>query len=465
MAMDSAAASGSVRRFWDKYLILLGKNNIKPTAQRWYVRRVEQYIDHYQGVKLSTHTAEHVTDYFREIGSQTTLKDWQYAQVVDAIQLLFGGLIHSPWAKDYDWQHWQAFARTLEPDHPTIIKDISNLQSENLADSYRGSLVRNMSRQNPEYINKLIAVIRSRDLALTTERSYLHWVCRFLSYHKDATTYADQHIIDYIEQLVIRRDVSASTQSQALNALVFFYRHVLEQEVGDIQNFVRARRPKRLPVVLSRDEVRDVMSHMKGTHYLMSSLLYGAGLRLMECVRLRVMDIDFAYEQIRVCDGKGKKDRIVPLPSSVKLLLSSHLDERKKLHEKDLENGHGEIYLPAALARKYPHAPSDWRWQYVFCSTMVAYDSRSGKTRRHHLHQTALQKIIRDSARKAGICKRVTTHTFRHSFATHLLEDGYDIRTVQELLGHSDVSTTMIYTHVLNKGANAVKSPMDSLNM
>jgi len=242
----------------------------------------------------------------------------------------------------------------------------------------------------------------------------------------------------------VRRNVSASTQSQALNALVLFYKNILEQPVDDLGNFVRAKRPKRLPTVLSRQEVQTILENMTGTHYLMTSLLYGAGLRLMECVRLRVMDVDFSYGQIKIRDAKGKKDRIVPLPLTLRDLLVEHLEQRKQLHNQDLAEGFGEVYLPNALARKYRYAAIDWRWQYVFCATKLAHDPRSDKVRRHHIHETGLQKIIKRCSDKAGITKRVTSHTFRHSFATHLLEDGYDIRTVQELLGHADVSTTMI---------------------
>ncbi len=462
MAKDSAGYNDPVRRFWDKYLFILNNNGVKHTAQQWYTKRVEQYIAHVPDQKLLTHTSEHVTAFFHDKGSQTSLKDWQFQQIIHAIELLFCQLVRCDWADSYDWQHWKMFAKTLETDHPTIIRQPDQVPG-NLADSYNGSLVRSASGQFPELVNTLIATLRTNTYSISTERSYLRWVCLFLLFHKQVTQYTDTHIVRFIEHLVIAKNVTADTQSQALNALVFFYKHVLLQQPGDFSTFVRAKRHRRIPVVLSREEVKLILSQMNGVHYIMCALLYGAGLRLMECVRLRVMDIDFSYKQIKIHNAKGGKDRIVPLPVSVIEPLQLHLEDRERLHSRDLADGFGEVHLPGALARKYRHAPTDWRWQYVFCATRIALDPRSGKMRRHHLHQTALQKVIRACAKSTGITKRVTSHTLRHSFATHLLEDGYDIRTVQELLGHADVSTTMIYTHVLNKGANAVKSPMDSL--
>jgi integron integrase len=254
-----------------------------------------------------------------------------------------------------------------------------------------------------------------------------------------------------------------STQSQALNALVFYYTQALGVEVGELAEFARARRPRRLPVVLTRREVRALLDAMGGTRQLMARLLYGTGMRLMECVRLRVKDVDFGYLQITVRDGKGGKDRVVPLPEGLVAPLTQHLTGTRALFDDDRARGLGEVFLPDALARKYPNAARDWSWQFVFPSGRLSVGPRSGTTRRHHLHETGLQRSIRQACVVAGITKKVSTHCLRHSFATHLLEHGYDIRTVQELLGHADVSTTMIYTHVLNRGGRGVRSPLDSL--
>jgi integron integrase len=260
----------------------------------------------------------------------------------------------------------------------------------------------------------------------------------------------------------VERKVAASTQNQALNALVFLYEHVMGEPLGTVGEFTRAKRPKRLPVVLTREEVNRLLGALTGTYRLMAGLLYGSGLRLMECVRLRVKDVDFAHNQIVVRDGKGQKDRVTMLPQRFQQPLREHLTRVKEQHDKDLAQGFGAAYLWPALERKYPNAAQEWIWQYVFPSGRLSVDPRSGKVRRHHLHENALQRAVKETAVKVGLTKQMSCHVLRHSFATHLLEGGYDIRTVQELLGHADVSTTMICTHVLNTPGLAVKSPADA---
>ena len=261
--------------------------------------------------------------------------------------------------------------------------------------------------------------------------------------------------------LAVKENVAASTQNQALSALWFLYREVLPQDLDGPIDALRAKKPKRLPTVLTKEEVHRVLGHLSGDHLLMAKLLYGSGLRLMECARLRVKDVDFAYHTIVVRDGKGMEDRVTMLPDGVIPPLQEHLQRVKQLHEQDLAKGHGSVYLPYALERKYPNANREWIWPYVFPANRLSVDPRSGIVRRHHVDESGLQKAVREAARLARIEKRVTCHTFRHSFATHLLEAGYDIRTVQELLGHKDVKTTMIYTHVLQRGGLAVRSPLD----
>ena len=265
----------------------------------------------------------------------------------------------------------------------------------------------------------------------------------------------------FLTHLAVAGNVAASTQNQAKSALLFLYREVLEAELPWLDNVERARAPKRLPVVLTRDEVHAVLSRLSGTHWLIASLLYGAGLRIMEALRLRVKDVEFSRNEILVRDGKGFKDRVTMLPAALAVPLADHLKRVKALHEQDLTAGRGAVYLPYALERKYPGSARDWGWQYVFPSANLAEDPRTGIERRHHLQDQAVQRAMRQAVRDAGVNKPATPHTLRHSFATHLLEGGYDIRTVQELLGHADVSTTMIYTHVLNKGGRGVTSPLD----
>jgi integron integrase len=243
--------------------------------------------------------------------------------------------------------------------------------------------------------------------------------------------------------------------------LLFLYRDVLKQKLPYVSDIERARKPKRLPTVFTKDETKRIFANLEGTHWLIAGLLYGSGLRLMECLRLRVKDIDFTYQQITVRDGKGEKDRVTMLPVKLKETLTRHLQKVKLLHDDDVAAGYGEVFLPYALARKYPNAPKHWGWQYLFPSVHRSFDPRSGKESRHHLSETTIQKAVKDAIRKSHISKHASCHTFRHSFATHLLERGYDIRTVQELLGHKDVKTTMIYTHVLNRGGRGVESPID----
>jgi len=290
-------------------------------------------------------------------------------------------------------------------------------------------------------------------------------VVRFIAFHQGASpsNLGSEHIVSFLQHLAIRNQVAASTQNQALNAIVFLYKNVLKIPLDDFGDFIRAKRPKQLPVVLSPGEIERLLEHIDGTHSLMASLLYGTGMRLMDCVRLRVKDVDFDYQQIVIRDGKGQKDRVVPLPKRLQTALIKQMNDTYKLHQEDLKKGFGEVYLPNALAKKYPNAAKEWIWQFVFPSGRLSVDPRSGQTRRHHIHENGLQKSVKKAAGKANITKKVNCHTLRHSFATHLLENGYDIRTVQELLGHADVSTTMIYTHVLNQGGQGVQSPLDRL--
>jgi integron integrase len=305
--------------------------------------------------------------------------------------------------------------------------------------------------------------VRRLGYAKRTELSYAHWIKRFILFHdkRHPKEMGKSEVEAFLTSLAVERNVAASTQNLALSAILFLYREVLGTPLPWLEEVTRAKKPARLPTVLTREEVQAVLHDMPGIVGMMLRLLYGTGMRLMECVRLRVKDVDFAMNQITVRDGKGGKDRVTMLPQSLAQALRLHLAQIKTQHDSDLAAGFGEVWLPDALAVKYPNAPKAWGWQYVFPASGFSIDPRSGARRRHHIDEKQLQRQIRKSALAAGIAKPVTPHTLRHSFATHLLEGGYDIRTVQELLGHSDVSTTMIYTHVLNKGGRGVVSPLD----
>ncbi|HDQ03767.1 MAG TPA: integron integrase [Deltaproteobacteria bacterium] len=317
----------------------------------------------------------------------------------------------------------------------------------------------------PKLLDQLSQAMRSRHYSRKTEATYIHWIKRFIFFHnvRHPKDMAEPEINAFLTNLAVKEHVSASTQNQPLCAIIFLYKYALDRKIGDIGEVIRARKPVRLPVVITKSEVKAVLENLKDNKWIIAYLMYGAGLRLMECLRLRIQDLDFSKNQILVRSGKGDKDRITMFPESVKKPLIEHLKKVKKIHESDIANGFGRVLLPEALARKYPNASKEWSWQWVFPQNTLWHNKKTGEHGRHHIHETIIQKLVKDAVVKAGLVKRATCHTFRHSFATHLLEDGYDIRTVQELLGHKDLKTTMIYTHALNKGPSAVRSPADSL--
>ena len=315
----------------------------------------------------------------------------------------------------------------------------------------------------PRLLDLVRQEIRSRHFSPRTEEAYVGWVRRFILHNskRHPADMGEREVTEFLSHLATARRVSPSTQNQALAALLFLYRDVLHRKLDWLEGVTRARRAPRLPVVLTRPEVDAIIGQIEGPPRLMAGLLYGAGLRLMECCRLRVKDVDQARSEIIVRDGKGRKDRMTMLPAALRSPLANHLKMVRLQHEEDLRRGRGHVELPGALARKYPNASREWGWQWIFPATRIYTDAESGQRRRHHLHESVLQRLVKNAARKSGLAKPASCHTLRHSFATHLLESGYDIRTIQELLGHSDVTTTMIYTHVLNRGGRGVRSPLD----
>lgn len=312
-------------------------------------------------------------------------------------------------------------------------------------------------------MDRVRAAMRVRHFSRRTEDAYAAWIRRFIVFHgkRHPAEMGEPEVQAFLTWLAVEGRVSASTQNQALAALLFLYREVLGSELGWIDLVIRARRPRRLPIVLGREEIARILSELRGTPRLVVSLLYGFGLRLLECLELRVKDVDFARSQITVRDGKGQRDRVTLLPRTLGGMLTSPLAEQRARHEREVAEGGGWVALPDALARKLPNAGREWAWQWVFPATRFHRDRESGELRRHHLHESVLQRAVRGAVREAGITRPASCHTLRHSFATHLLEAGYDIRTIQELLGHSDVKTTMLYTHVLNRGGRGVTSPLD----
>jgi integron integrase len=312
-------------------------------------------------------------------------------------------------------------------------------------------------------LDQMRLAIRLRHLSQRTEQAYVSWSRRFILFHqkRHPKEMGATEIRAFLTHLAVNRRVAASTQNVALHALLFLYRHVLHQDFPPLDTLERAKRPRRVPTVFTREEVAAILAQLTGMHYLMACLLYGAGLRLMECLRLRVKDVDFASYRITVCYGKSAQDRVTMLPQVITAPLQCHLARVKLFHEADVLDGYGEVCLPHVFDHKDPSAGKSWLWQYVFPATKRSVDPRSGVERRHHIAATVLQRAVKDAIRRAGVQKRGSCHTLRHSFATHLLADGYDIRTVQELLGHQDVRTTMVYTHVLQRGGQGVRSPLD----
>jgi integron integrase len=321
----------------------------------------------------------------------------------------------------------------------------------------------NSNGQPPRLLDRVRAELRVRHRSPRTEKAYVHWIRRFILFHgkRHPERLGEDEVRAFLTHLAVDERVAASTQNQALNALVFLYRDVLQRELGDFSNAVRARTPARLPTVLSRAEVAALLAQLDGVEWLVAALLYGSGLRLLEALSLRVKDLNFERRELVLRRAKGAKDRVTPLPDAVAAPLRAHLAGVRALHERDLVAGFGAVALPDALARKLPSAARDWSWQWVFPATRRYVDARARTERRHHLHETVVQRAVKRAVARAGLTQRATCHTLRHCFATHLLETGTDIRTLQELLGHRNVNTTMIYTHVLNRGGRGVRSPLD----
>ena len=449
-------------RLWDRFIEICHRERVPEQALRWYVVRIERFLKAHPACDPAEIGAGEIEEYLQAAGRSADVPAWMFRQLVHALKLFWCYVIGAPWAVSFNWDYWLSSATELEVDHPTLARHSHRIAFTNSGRSDSDSFVAAF----PDLEQALAAKIRLKNYSIRTEQAYVHWLRRFVKFHgdRDPQTLGGDAVTAYLNHLAINREVSPSTQGQALSALVFLYSQVLGRPIGELKGLEAARKARRLPSVLTRDEVRLLLGQFDEQPFaLISGLLYGTGMRLMECVRLRIKDVDFGYSQILVRDGKGQKDRVVPLPQRYRSDLEGQIASRLRMHEKDLAHGFGEVFLPDALARKYPNAAREPQWQYLFASGKLSTDPRSGRIRRHHLHETRIQKAIRSAAVASGIRKRISSHTLRHCFATHLLEAGYDIRTVQDLLGHADVSTTMIYTHVLKLGGGAVRSPLDQL--
>ncbi len=425
-------------QFWQSYENCLVKHRIPPKYIHWYVNWCRQFVKFCGSLPTADCHPAHVTAFLDNLRESESFKSWQYNQARIALWLFVREHLKLSWAIDQ-----------TQPNRSLVIK----FQGNNVS----------LSAAHQATLQKMRSNLVGRQYAKRTVSAYMDWASRFLAHypHRKITDLDATAVKSYLTFLVEKHNVAVNTQKQALNALVFLFNESEERPLGDFSDFMRAKKPVKVPVVLTRDEVGGLLDALTPPYSLFGGLLYGAGMRLMEVIRLRIKDVDFAQGQILVRDGKGRKDRVTILPDVCCLALKAQIAEARALHAKDLQQDYGEVWLPAALEKKYPGACRDWRWQYVFPATRVSVDPESGKIRRHHFDESTVQRAVREAARQCELSKTVTPHTLRHSFATHLLESGYDIRTVQELLGHADVSTTMIYTHVLNTPGIAVRSPAD----
>ena len=409
----------------------LGLRGRPVSRWKWYFIWARRFAAYLSGRSPHLATREDAEGFLSTLSSSPGIGAWQVEQATDALTILLGSVFGQEWA------------RAIRIPAPPPPPDVPLPKGDDPVDHLRYA-------------------IQCRRYSVRTEDSYVFWVNRFLAFCREGGIEQDADAVRaFLERLVIAEQMSSATQAQALNALVFHFKHVVGTPFGDLGEFQRSKRPRKLPVVLNRAEVRRLLDAVEDQYRLPTALLYGGGLRLMEALWLRVKDIDLDRRQISVRDGKGQKDRMTVLPERWRERLAAHLVEVRKTHARDLELAYAGTTFWPALERKYPGAPREWAWQYIFPASRLCVDPADGKTRRHHLHETALQRAVRFAARKVDIAKPVGCHTLRHCFATHLLESGADIRTVQELLGHSDVSTTMIYTHVLNRPGLAVRSPED----
>lgn len=442
----------AIRRFWEAFRSCVEEHRVDSGHSLHYVRWAQAFYRFSPGKRLRDRTREDIEAFLADLSKRPGTGHWQVKQAEQALKILYEAFLpnYAPATSDGDAKKAYAGKR-------------GGLQPKE--DSFRDRVVPGEpERLFAPLLTAMKTEIRSRHYSIRTESSYVDWVRRFIAFHGYSDPKglnAAEAVKEYLEYLAVERSVSASTQNQALNALVFLYNNVLHTPFGELETFVRAKRPQRLPEVMTREEVQALFDNMEGVTLLMAGLMYGGGLRLMECVRLRVMDIDFGRRQIMVRDGKGQKDRITMLSEKFSGSLKEHLARVRAIYDEDRAKGVPGVYMWPSLARKYPNAALEWRWQYVFPAKSLSVDPRSATVRRHHINENLVQKAVKKAAERSGITKRVSCHTLRHSFATHLLEARYDIRTVQELLGHADVSTTMIYTHVLNRPGLSVMSPAD----
>jgi len=453
----------SNENFLPAYNLLLNRRNIPDKAKPHYIRWAKTWIS-----TVNPDTAAPTLDFFQDLGRRPKLPVWQFQQAVRAVSWLARDLLRIPWAKSFDWQGLDDQAKPLEPDHRTLGRETIRVPSTPPTPPISPSSVPlpETADEVAHICEALRRAIRLDGLSYATEETYVNWNSRFTRYclirlKQTPQNAGPQGATSYLNYLALERNIAPSTQKQALNAMVFLIRKVFGMEDFTLEKSVSAHGHRRPPVVLTRSEIQAVIAHLENPWKLAAQLMYGSGLRLMESLRLRVKDIDFGQGTIIINDGKGGKHRIVPLPRALEPRLKEHLAKEQQKHANDLAGGCGEVHMTESLLRKYPGASKEWPWQFIFPAATFCPHPKTGRVARFHLHDTSMQRQFKEATRKAGLSKPATCHTLRHSFATHLLESGVDIRTVQDLLGHSDVSTTMIYLHVIKRPGAGGPSPLD----
>ena len=432
----------------------LKNHNPNPKVIPHQIKWVKTFISSLNNKPLIKSDFNDIFKFVELLENSQTILPYQIRQALDSLFILFTQILKYPWA--FKWP--AGLCKKMSPPSNNSFETIAPKPDQKVSISQICQIHSNL-------LSKMKNNIRTMHYSIRTEKSYLDWIQRFLCFHHpiDSSKINAQHVSEFLEYLAVSRKVSASTQNQALNAISFLATNVLHLDFSNKLQFSKARKSKRLPAVLNKKQVKALLENLDGIYALMASLVYGTGMRLRECLRLRVKDIDLEKDIIIIREGKGAKDRVTPLPTRFKEKLLLQLEHARSLHLEDLEKGLGETSLPDAIARKYPNAAKEWPWQFVFPSPRLSLDPESHKIRRHHIHENSFQKAVKTAAKSLELPSGTSIHTLRHSFATHLLEAGYDIRTVQELLGHSDVSTTMIYTHVMNRPGITIKSPADDL--
>jgi integron integrase len=401
------------KHFWNNYLSKLSEFQIKSDLYPWYVRHCEVFIRENTEIKLKQHTDQSVSSYLEKLINSSGKAAWQKKQAIDALSLLFLA-IRAPLYNAIDWQYWKSSCVDLPPEHDTHYRSTHSAQLNN--PSLKANPVMPVQASFNKEIDQLRIAIRRKNNSIRTEKSYTDWTIRFFRFLPDKSVedISPSDVVSFLEHLAIQRGVAPKTQSSALNALSYYFKQVREQELGDISHFIRAKPRQKLPVILTRQEVGDMLNALEGIQWLVVSLLYGAGLRIMEAMRLRAQDIDFGFNQIIVREGKGNKERVVPLPARLITPLKEHLTSIKQQHDADLEAGYGGVFMPPGLQKKYAKSNKQWVWQYVFPSKKLSVDPRSGIIQRHHINESTIQKRVRTTARDLKINKRVTCHTFRH---------------------------------------------------